>query len=167
MALPGGGCDRTPEPRSPVCFYSQKIRKSVGQLGGIAHDFNNLLTVINGHTGLLLAMQTLPRRSPIPSARNRQRRRAAPLTDPPVADLQPQKRPSAANRGSERSCRQRQQDVAAHSGRGHQIGDRIFAQLLFGQGRSRHDDKVVDTWSVARSRPPSAGPGCGSPPPRP
>lgn len=38
---------------------AQKM-ESVGQLaGGIAHDFNNLLTVINGHSGLLLAMDNL------------------------------------------------------------------------------------------------------------
>lgn len=38
---------------------AQKM-ESVGQLaGGIAHDFNNLLTVINGHSGILLAMENL------------------------------------------------------------------------------------------------------------
>src|SRR5207249_10867034 len=40
---------------------SQKM-ESVGQLAaGVSHDFNNMLTVIQGHAGMLLARQDLPR----------------------------------------------------------------------------------------------------------
>ena len=62
-------------------LHSQKM-ESVGQLaGGIAHDFNNLLTVINGHTGLLLAMDNLAPKvaDPIREIANAARR-AADLT---------------------------------------------------------------------------------------
>jgi two-component system cell cycle sensor histidine kinase/response regulator CckA len=61
--------------------HSQRM-ESIGQLaGGIAHDFNNLLTVINGHTGLLLALSNLDPRvaEPIREIANAARR-AADLT---------------------------------------------------------------------------------------